>query len=111
MSLPLITRMWTQLPPHSILRKWLSALIGRVVSRIWDLPLTDVNAALDKISALAPPFVVTVDVQRQPPPDFVNRLSKPVAEWLAQNPSYVRETLLENGILIYRERTPATAKR
>ena len=72
---------------------------------------TDLNTALDKISALAPPFVVTVDVQRQPPPDFVNRLSKPVAEWLAQNPSYVRETLLENGILIYRERTPATAKR
>jgi len=68
---------------------------------------TDLNAALDRIMTVAPPFVLTVDPQRQPPPDFVNRLSKPVAEWLSHNPEFAPEAVLESGIVIYRKRTPS----
>jgi hypothetical protein len=65
----------------------------------------DLAAGLDLITALAPAFVVTIDPLRQPPPDFVNRLSKPVAEWLAQNPRYVLDLSLPNGFLVYRDRS------
>jgi len=67
---------------------------------------TDFDAAIDKINAVAPPFVVTVDTARQPPADFVNLLSKPVAEWLARNAKFVPQLRLENGFVVYRERTP-----
>jgi hypothetical protein len=64
---------------------------------------TDLNAGLSRITTVAPPFVLTVDPQRQPPSDFVNRLSKPVAEWLSHNPEFALAAVLKNGIVIYRE--------
>jgi hypothetical protein len=73
--------------------------------RYGDLGLmTDLGAALDRIAAIAPPFVVTLDAGRQPAPDFVNQLSRPVAEWLAQNPQFVPVMHLDNGLIVYRER-------
>ena len=59
---------------------------------------------LDFISFVDPPFIVTVEPSRQPPPDFVNDLSKQVAEWLATNPRYERILMLDNGFSVYRQR-------
>jgi hypothetical protein len=67
---------------------------------------TDLGAAIKGIDEVNPAFVITLDAARQPPADFANRLSKPIAEWLAQYPSYVRVSALSNGFLVYRARTP-----
>jgi len=67
---------------------------------------TDFGATVDFITRVDPPFIVTVDPARQPPPDFVNPLSKPLAEWLALHPKYERILAMENGFMVYRKAPP-----
>jgi hypothetical protein len=67
---------------------------------------TDLAAGLDRIIGLNPLYIVTLDAARQPVPDFANRISKPITEWLAQYPRYEEVLRLPNGYIVYRERAP-----
>jgi 4-amino-4-deoxy-L-arabinose transferase-like glycosyltransferase len=67
-------------------------------------PSKGLYAAIDFISFVDPTFIVTVQATQQPPPDFVNELSRPLAEWIADNKNYERILLLQNGFSVYRHR-------
>lgn len=74
---------------------------------------TNVAAALDRINAVAPAYVVTVAPERQPhpgsepgfAPDFVNVVSGPVTEHLSKDVRYTPATQSGSYLLIYRDRS------
>jgi hypothetical protein len=80
--------------------------VGKGCKYHWlPFPSRDLDAAIDFISLVDPLFIVTVQATHQPPPDFVNDLSRPLAEWIDANKNYERILLLENGYSVYRQRT------
>src|ERR1700730_1360340 len=80
--------------------------VGKGCKYHWlPFPSRGLDAAIDFISLVDPLFIVTVQATHQPPPDFVNDLSRPLAEWIDANKNYERILLLENGYSVYRQRT------
>ena len=63
----------------------------------------DVQSALDRLNMVAPPYVITVAPDRQPPPDFTNVRTKDVTLFLASNPHYSRMTKPGDYLQIYRK--------
>jgi 4-amino-4-deoxy-L-arabinose transferase-like glycosyltransferase len=63
----------------------------------------DVESALDRLNAVAPPYVITVAPGRQPPPDFTNVRSKDVTLFLASDPHYLLMTKPGDYLQIYRK--------
>jgi hypothetical protein len=59
--------------------------------------------AWQKINALAPAYVLTVAPEKQFPPDFVNIVSRPVADLLAIDPRYALLPFSGPYLLIYRK--------
>ena len=58
--------------------------------------------ALDTISTVAPAYIVTVAAEKQPPPDFVNVVSRAVTEQLGRVPRYLLAPGSGSYILIFR---------
>jgi hypothetical protein len=67
----------------------------------------DINHALDRINAVEPSYIVTVAPDKQPPPDFVNVVSRAVSEHLAHDPQYVLAPGSGSYLLIYRNTKPS----
>jgi Dolichyl-phosphate-mannose-protein mannosyltransferase len=68
---------------------------------------TDLGRALERIAAVAPAYIVTVAPERQPPPDFVNVVSRAVTEHLARDPGYTLAPGSGTYLLIYRKADPS----
>jgi hypothetical protein len=62
----------------------------------------DVQSALDRLKAVAAPYVITVAPNRQPPPDFTNVRTKDVTLFLASDPYYSLVTKPGDYLQIYR---------
>jgi hypothetical protein len=63
----------------------------------------DVENALDRLNAVAPPYVITVAPDRQLPPDFTNVRTKEVTLFLASDPHYSLMTKSGDYLQIYRK--------
>jgi hypothetical protein len=59
--------------------------------------------ALKKITEIAPPYILTVSPDKQFPPDFVNLVSKPLAEFLTHDPRYTLVSETNGYLRIYRK--------
>jgi hypothetical protein len=66
---------------------------------------TDIPRALEKITATLPPYILTVAPEKQLPPDFLNVVSKPVAEYVARDPHYALTPTSGEYLLIYERRS------
>jgi hypothetical protein len=64
---------------------------------------SDLKQALDTIITAAPAYVITVAPDKQPPVDFVNKVSRPVAEHLARDPHFELAFGSDDFLLIYRD--------
>jgi 4-amino-4-deoxy-L-arabinose transferase-like glycosyltransferase len=66
----------------------------------------DIQHALEKITATLPPYILTVAPEKQLlPPDFLNVVSKPVAEFVARDPHYALTPNSGEYLLIYERRS------
>jgi hypothetical protein len=63
----------------------------------------NVQGVLAKITEIAPPYILTVHPDKQFPPDIVNTVSKPVAEFLAGDPRYALIPGSGDYLLVYRK--------
>lgn len=71
---------------------------------------TNVDRALDRISAVAPAFIVTAAPEKQPSgpwaPAFANRVSRGVSEHLARDPQYTLAPGSGDYVKIYQKADP-----
>ncbi len=65
---------------------------------------TDVQRALKRIIDIGALYVATVMPDKQPPPDFLNEASKPIAERLAADPRFELAPGSGDYVLIYRRK-------
>jgi hypothetical protein len=63
----------------------------------------NVQYALEKITEIGPPYILTVPPDKQFPPDFVNLVSKPLAEFLSHDPRYALVSEIDGYLRIYRK--------
>jgi hypothetical protein len=63
----------------------------------------NVQRALGRLNAVAPPYVITVAPERQPPPDFLNICTKDMTFILADDPHYSLMTKPSDYFQIYRK--------
>ena len=75
--------------------------------RYSDLPISfdesDVNAVVNMIASLNPPYVISVVPERQPKAEFYNRIAKPITESLERDPRFeVIAGLSDDYLLIFR---------
>jgi hypothetical protein len=73
----------------------------------------NVATALNRIAAMKPPYIITVDEAFQPvPPDFVNIVSLPVLRELKRDPRFERVPFpTGDGVVIFKRRADAPAGR
>jgi hypothetical protein len=64
---------------------------------------TDVQRALDRLNAVAPPYVITVVPERQPLPDFLNICTKDMTLIIASDPHYSLTTKPGDYLQVYRK--------
>ena len=63
----------------------------------------NVQRVLANIAEIAPPYILTVLLEKQPPPDFVNIVSKSVAEFVAMDARYTLKSGPGDYLLVYRK--------
>ena len=64
---------------------------------------TDVQRALDRLNAVAPPYVITVAPEKQPLPDFLNICTKDMTLIIASDSHYSLTTKPGDYLQIYRK--------
>jgi len=63
----------------------------------------DVQTAMDQLKVVAPPYVITVAIDRQPPPDFTNVSAKDLTSFIIRDPQYSLVTELSDYVQIYKK--------
>jgi hypothetical protein len=66
---------------------------------------TDLQRALERVTAILPPYILTIAPEKQLLPDFLNVISKPVAEFVARDPRYALMPNSGEYLLIYEQRS------
>jgi hypothetical protein len=69
----------------------------------YDVAANDVHTASDRLNVEAPPYAITVALDRQPPPDSENVWTKDLTLFLASDPRYSLMTELKDYLQIYRK--------
>ena len=63
----------------------------------------DVQTAMDQLKANAPPYIITVASDKQPPPDFTNVFAKDLTLFIARDLRYSLVTELSGYVQIYKK--------